>query len=107
MVSHSPGLQQTGCVLPPVRATPQRPAPTLHPFPPKPGRGPLEGAQAAAAGKPPRICFLIWKMEAVTLARGHVTRAKEENTRKLFKRNSHVNHRTFRGRRKLSQISER
>ena len=49
----------------------------------------------------------IWKMEAVTLARGHVTRAKEENTRKLFKRNSHVNHRTFRGRRKLSQISER
>lgn len=30
------------------------------------------------AGKSPPVCFLIWKMEAVTFARGDVTRTKEK-----------------------------
>ena len=58
--------------------TSQLASPCPAPLSPKPGRGPLEGVQAAVAGKSPPVCFLIWKMEAVTFARGDVTRTKEK-----------------------------
>ena len=67
-VTRSPGLRQTGCLMPTVGAAPKQPALALRPVPPKPGRGPAGGAQAVVAGKfLPGLSFLIWKMKAVTL----------------------------------------